>query len=81
MSSVRRRCFSNRKTDHVVRVASRLLRPLAGLMIEASRQSQVWVTTHSRELAQAVVAGGGARPIQLALVGGETIIETEEVEE
>jgi predicted ATPase len=43
-------------------------------MIEASRQSQVWVTTHSRELAQAVVEGGGARPIELALVEGETVI-------
>jgi predicted ATPase len=51
-----------------------LLRPLAGLIIEASRQSQVWVTTHSRELAQAVVEGGGTRPIELALVEGETVI-------
>ncbi len=58
-----------------------LLRPLAGLMIEASRQSQVWVTTHSRELAQAVVEGGGGRPIQLALIDGETVIEKQEPDE
>ncbi len=58
-----------------------LLRPLAGLMIEASRQSQVWVTTHSRELAQAIVEGGGARPIELALIEGETVITSEEFDE
>ncbi|OAI56725.1 hypothetical protein AYO47_08730 [Planctomyces sp. SCGC AG-212-M04] len=58
-----------------------LLRPLAGLMIEASRQSQVWVTTHSRELAQAVVEGGGVRPIELALVDGETAINSEGLDE
>lgn len=52
-----------------------LLVPLARLIVEASERSQVWVTTHSPGLAEAINAISGVRPIQLRLENGETLIE------
>jgi predicted ATPase len=51
-----------------------LLGPLGRLIARASRGSQLFVTTHSRELADAVSAETGARTIELVLVDGATTI-------
>ena len=51
-----------------------LLAPLAELIVDASRYSQVWVTTHSPSLAEAIEARSGVAPIRLRLVEGETVI-------
>jgi predicted ATPase len=51
-----------------------LLAPLGRLISRASRAAQLFVTTHSRELAEAVTEATGARMIELALSGGETRI-------
>ncbi len=49
-----------------------LILPLAELVADAARRSQLWVTTHSRALADAIAAHGDAAPIELQLVNGET---------
>lgn len=51
-----------------------LLAPLAELIVDASRYSQVWVTTHSPSLAQAIEARSRVAPIGLRLIDGETVI-------
>ena len=51
-----------------------LLAPLGRLIGRASRGSQLFVTTHSRELAEHVAASTETRTIELALVEGETRI-------
>src|SRR5579872_5232908 len=52
-----------------------LLRPLAGLIVEASVRSQVWVTTHSQALADAIQEVSGINPHELRLENGETVID------
>ncbi len=52
-----------------------LLRPLARLIVQASVQSQVWVTTHSAMLADAIREESGVSPIKLELRGGETVLD------
>ena len=49
-----------------------LLEPLARLMVEASRRSQLWVVTHSARLAQLVEQHSSLPANRLALVNGET---------
>lgn len=49
-----------------------LLEPLAKLIAGAGRNTQVWVTTHARALAEAVAAESGNLPIELEMVNGET---------
>lgn len=49
-----------------------LIAPLAGLIVRASRDSQVWLTTHSEALAEAVGREPGTSTIRLAKVDGET---------
>jgi predicted ATPase len=49
-----------------------LLAPLGRLVARAGRSSQLFVTTHARELADAVAAATGARTIELRLAGGAT---------
>lgn len=51
-----------------------LIAPLARLIVDASRSSQVWITTHSVALVQAITALSGIQPIELALEQGETVI-------
>jgi len=51
-----------------------LLRPLARLISDCSKRTQVWVTTHSRELVEALEELSGVRPVQLQLHNGETTI-------
>jgi predicted ATPase len=49
-----------------------LFEPLADLISAAARQSQLWVTTHSRDLAGKIADRLGARPLELELMEGET---------
>lgn len=51
-----------------------LLPSLAALIAEASARTQVWVTTHSVPLAEAVAARTGVSPIRLARRDGETVV-------
>lgn len=52
-----------------------LLHPLARLIVNASERSQVWVTTHSQLLAEAIREESGVSPVVLGLRDGETVIE------
>jgi predicted ATPase len=58
-----------------------LIRPLAGLIVDASKKSQVWVTTHSRELTSAIQEASGVEPTELQLVEGETVLKRADQEE
>jgi len=49
-----------------------LLEPLALLIVRASRDSQLWITTHSKVLAGFIQHHSQVEPIQLEKVGGET---------
>lgn len=49
-----------------------LYEPLAELIARASRHSQIWVTTHSRPLADRIAARARIAPLELTLVEGET---------
>jgi predicted ATPase len=49
-----------------------LYEPLAELIARASRNSQIWVTTHSRPLADHIAARTQTTPLELTLVEGET---------
>jgi predicted ATPase len=49
-----------------------LLEPLATQMVNASKNSQLWVVTHSAKLAEQVEKHSGEPPIRLQLAGGET---------
>lgn len=46
--------------------------PLAELIARASRNSQIWVTTHSRQLAAQIAARTEITPAELTLIEGET---------
>ena len=46
--------------------------PLAKLIIAASKNSQMWIVTHSQILADLVERYSSAQPIRLHLVGGKT---------
>lgn len=49
-----------------------LSEPLARLLVDASHRSQIWITTHSRELADCIVELSGYSPIELEKEEGET---------
>ncbi len=49
-----------------------LYRPLAELIARAARDSQIWVTTHSRSLAEQIAERCNTKPVELVLVEGET---------
>jgi predicted ATPase len=51
-----------------------LIEPLARLIAAASRNTQLWITTHSRGLAAEVERFSGTPPIQLRIADGETLI-------
>jgi predicted ATPase len=51
-----------------------LLAPLGRLIARAGRDAQLFVTTHARELADAVASATGARTIELRLASGATEI-------
>ena len=52
-----------------------LLRPLAELIVNASRRSQIWVSTHSPVLVQAIEDLSEVRAIRLELHNGETVVQ------
>ena len=49
-----------------------LLGPLAELIVRASRDSQLWITTHSAQLAEAIEALSGVTAVRLEKVNGAT---------
>jgi predicted ATPase len=49
-----------------------LLEPLAALLHRAARDSQLWITTHSEELARKVEERSGIPPVRLEKVEGAT---------
>lgn len=51
-----------------------LLSPLAGLIASAARGSQLWITTHSRELAARIAEATGQPAVELELNGGATVV-------
>jgi predicted ATPase len=51
-----------------------LLEPLAKLIEQASKHSQMWITTHSLSLAKAIERSSGQKRIRLHKVEGETRI-------
>ncbi len=53
-----------------------LLPPLAKMIADASEFSQIWVSTHSAELARAIQEISGTSPIELELSEGETRIRS-----
>lgn len=50
----------------------RLLSPLARLIVRASQTTQIWLTTHSQELADAITDLSGFTPYELIKVDGQT---------
>jgi predicted ATPase len=51
-----------------------LFEPLAKLVARASKHSQLWITTHSTDLADFILEHTGFAPIELHKVNGETQI-------
>jgi predicted ATPase len=49
-----------------------MLEPLARLIVHAGNSSQMWLTTHSRPLADQIRQITGCEPVELEKVGGET---------
>lgn len=52
-----------------------LIEPLAELLAEAGTRSQVWITTHSRALAEAVADSTDGPVVELALRDSETVLD------
>jgi predicted ATPase len=52
-----------------------LLDPLGDLIARATRNSQVWVTTHSDRLADAIAKGCDPETVRLVMRDGETCVE------
>jgi len=52
-----------------------LLDPLARLIVEASKHSQIWLVTHSEQLADAIAREGGVTPRRVIRKHGGTWIE------
>lgn len=52
-----------------------LMEPLARLIVEASRRTQVWLVTHSERLAAALAATGTVQPRTVVKRDGETWID------
>ncbi len=55
-------------------VSPAAIEPLADMLAHASTGSQLWVTTHSLALAEALGARTGATPLKLDKVDGETTV-------
>ncbi len=51
------------------------MEPLAGLIGQAAKRTQVWLVTHSNRLADAVTAAGAGKVRLVVKKGGETQIE------
>jgi predicted ATPase len=53
-----------------------LIDPLARLIVRASKDTQLWITTHSRVLAERIEEHSGIPRIELKLRNGETKLVT-----
>ena len=53
-----------------------LIDPLARLIVQASNDTQLWITTHSRVLAERIEEHSGIPQIELKLLNGETKLAT-----
>jgi predicted ATPase len=53
-----------------------LLPPLAKMIVDAAEFSQIWVSTHSTQLARSIQEKSGTDPIELQLVEGETRVRS-----
>lgn len=49
-----------------------LFEPLARLIVKASNESQIWITTHSRDLSDFILDMSGYAPLEIEKVEGET---------
>ncbi|MBC7998074.1 MAG: AAA family ATPase [Leptolyngbya sp.] len=49
-----------------------LFEPLARLIVKASNESQIWITTHSRDLSDYILEMSGYAPLEIEKVDGET---------
>jgi predicted ATPase len=56
-------------------IHSSLYEPLARLIVKASEQSQIWITTHSQDLADHILELTGCAPIELEKIEGETLLK------
>jgi predicted ATPase len=54
-----------------------LLEPLAQLIVRASKNTQLWITTHSQKLAEMIEKHSGLPRVRLRMEEGETLIEAE----
>ena len=54
-----------------------LLEPLARLVAAASRRTQIWLVTHSEQLAAALAREASVQPLRIAKEAGETVVEEE----
>lgn len=52
-----------------------LLKPLGRLIVNAAKDSQVWVTTHAEELASTISQHSGAEPVHLVKREGATTVK------
>jgi predicted ATPase len=52
-----------------------LLEPLARLIVDASRSTQIWITTHSADLARYIEGQSGVAPVTLEKIDGETRVQ------
>lgn len=55
-----------------------LIEPLGQLIVDAAAHSQVWVSTHSRRLAEVIQRKSGVAPLTLQLENGETVVAPHE---
>jgi predicted ATPase len=53
-----------------------LINSLARLMVRASKNTQLWITTHSRPLAESIERHSGLPPVRLCMVEGETKVDS-----
>jgi predicted ATPase len=56
---------------------SDLLEPLAQLIVRASKNTQLWITTHSQRLAEMIEKHSGLPRVRLRMEKGETLIDAE----
>ncbi len=53
-----------------------LIAPLAGLIAQASKHTQLWITTHSTALADLVERHTGVERVRLTMRDGETLVDS-----
>jgi predicted ATPase len=53
-----------------------LINSLARLMVRASKHTQLWITTHSRRLAESIEQHSGLPRVRLCMVDGETKVDS-----